>query len=134
MAKLNFTPSEFADFVIAFLLDKMINPDEIIIENEKFTKLINKISGQGAKPLFTKYYLDMTADERMLYKRFKNTIEPGATTMSVIDVKPEKAKVKGSGLTDFAKKAIKMLLLQSGKSEEEVEMLLEQYKEEILNG
>lgn len=134
MAKLNLTPSEFADLVAAFILDKMVNPDEIIIENEDFTKLINRISSQGAKPLFTKYYLDMKADERLSYKRLKTTLEPGATTMSMIEVKPEKAKVAGSGLTNFAKKAIKMLLLQGGKTEEEVDMLLEKYEEEILNG
>jgi hypothetical protein len=135
MAKLNLTPSEFADFVAAFIFDKMVNPDEIIIENEDFTKLINRISSLGSKPHFMKYYLDMTADERLNYKRFKSTIEPGATSKSVIDVKPEQAKVKtGSGLTSFAKKAIKTLLLQSNKSEEEIDMLLEKYEEEILNG
>jgi hypothetical protein len=135
MAKLNLTPSEFADFVASFILDKMINPDEIIIENEDFTKLIEKTSKLGAKPLFMKYYLDMTADQRLYYKRFKSTIEPGATSKSVIDVKPEETKVKsGSGLTNFAKKAIKMLLLQSNKSEEEIDILLEKYEEEILNG
>jgi len=128
------TPSEFSDFVAAFILDKMINPDEVVIENDDFTKLIKKVAGQGAKPLFTKYYLDMSADDRLNYKRFKDTLEPGSNRKSVVEVRPKKIEIKkDSGLTDVARNAIKKLLLQN-TTEENANILLEKYKEEILNG
>jgi hypothetical protein len=83
-----------------------------------------------------KYYLDMKAEDRINYKRFKSTIEPGATTKSIIEVKPESVKISpDSGFTKFAKKMIRMLLLKDGKkTEEEVDILLEEYEKEILNG
>lgn len=128
MAKLVLTTSEFADFVAAFLFDTMLHPDELIVENEKFNDLMKKISKMGAKPYFMKYYLDMSADNRLNYKRFKPTLEPGATTKSVVEVNPsdvKKAPKKKGKLTKIAKSVVKKLLLQQEVSQEEVDILNE---------
>lgn len=136
MANLNLTRSEFADLVVAFLFDTMVNPDDIIIENEKFHELINKIARMGAKPLFMKYYLDMTADDRLSYKKLKRTLETGGTVKSSIQVKPSviKAEPKKSGLANLAKKVVKKLLLQQNVTPDELQLLKEYMEVEEDNG
>ena len=43
MATLNLTPSEFADLTLMFLFDKILHPDEIVDENERFNKFTKDI-------------------------------------------------------------------------------------------
>lgn len=127
MANLNLTKSEFADLVVAFIFDSIVNSDEVVVENQKYHELIDNIARRGAKPLFTKYYLDMSADDRLNYKKLKRTLETGGTTKSVIQVKPSDIKdlPKKGGLAQLAKKVVKKLLLQQTVTEEEVNLLLE---------
>ena len=127
MANLILTRSEFADLVVAFIFDTIVNSDEVVVENEKYHELIDKIARRGAKPLFTKYYLDMKADERLNYKKLKRTLEVGGTTKSMIQIRPEvvKDEPKKKGLATMAKDVVKKLLLQQEISKEEANLLLE---------
>ena len=36
MAKINVTPEEYADVSIAFLLDKLLYPEDVVSGNERF--------------------------------------------------------------------------------------------------
>ena len=126
MAKLNLTTGEFADLMIVFLFDAMVNPDEVIIDNAKFHELVHKMEKMGIKPNLTKYFLDMDANDRLQYKRMKRTLEPGATTKSVIEVNPPDVKVKKkSGLTKMAKTVLKKLILQGEIKPSDQELIIE---------
>ena len=130
MANLNLTPSEFADLVVSFLFDVMVNPGEIVVTNESFQELIQLTGKLGAKPHFMKYYLDLNANDRTNYKRFKRTLEPGAGSKSILTVNPVDVKEpKKDGLTKIAKAVIKKLLLQQTVTPEELQ-LLKEYTEE----
>ena len=81
-----------------------------------------------------KYFLDMSANDRVNYRRFKRTLEIGATTKSVITVNPTDIKDKPkSKLAKVAKAVLKKILLQQNVTKEEVNLLLE-YMEEKDNG
>jgi len=40
MAKLDLTPEQFGDYISALMLDKMINMDDVMSNNEEFTELM----------------------------------------------------------------------------------------------
>ena len=132
MANLNLTPSEFADLVVSFLFDVMVNPGEIVVTNEAFQELIHLTAKLGAQPHFMKYYLDLKANDRTNYKRFKRTLEPGAGSKSVLTVNPVdvKKEPKKSGLAKIAKEVVKKLLLQQTVTPDELQLLKEYTEEE----
>lgn len=121
-ANLVLTPSEFADLVLSFIFDKMVNPDEIVVDNEDFSDIIKKMSKMGAQPLLLKYYLNLSADQRLNYKRIKNSLEIDATAQSQIRIKPEK-HVPESKLKNLAKKVVRKLLKKESLNHEEIELV-----------
>lgn len=126
MAKLNLTTGEFADLMIVFLFDAMVNPEDVIVDNERFHELVHKMDKMGIKPNLTKYFLDMNATERLQYKRMKRTLEPGATTKSVIEINPPDVKIqKKSGLSKIAKTVLKKLILQGEIVPSDQELIIE---------
>ena len=129
MGKINISPSQFEDVIVAFLLDKMIHPEEIAPSNIEFTKLIDDMKGKGMKSKLLQYYLKMDSNLRLYYKRIKPSLEIGATSNSVVNIMPflgpEEVEKKG-----FLKKIVKKLLMKEDINEQERQLLMEEYKDE----
>ena len=70
MASITIKPEEFPDLVVSFLLDKIINSDSIIPENDEFNEYMERIT-RMIEPATLQYYLDMNASQRINYKRIK---------------------------------------------------------------
>ena len=74
MAIINVHPDEFADIVMAYLLD-MIRDEEMRPDNERFEKFIELMDARGMKALTYSAYLNMNTDTRIKYKRMKKAID-----------------------------------------------------------
>lgn len=68
MASIRVTPDEFADFVIAFLLDSMMRSDKVLDENDEYHYIIRKMERAGLKSQLLSYFLDTSAITRGKYK------------------------------------------------------------------
>jgi hypothetical protein len=89
MSKINISPQEFPDIIMAFLFDKMLHPDEIVPGNPEFDRIMKKFKTKGVMTEFRDYYLDMNKDNRRKYKLIKKGLEGDATTSTVIFIQPE---------------------------------------------
>ena len=65
MATLNLTPGEYADITAMFLLDKLLHPNEVIPENERFNKLASDLKSKGVRAPLTNYYLRTDSEMRL---------------------------------------------------------------------
>lgn len=143
MATINLTSSEFGDFVMIYLLDKMLHPKEVSNRNEQFNETIDLLSKRGVKSVLTKYYLNTTSEQRFNYKRIKDTFEDSSGRFDNIRIGPHKAepetkekeKEKEGFLKKTGKKILKKLLGQGPESlsKEELEILNE-FMEKIDGG
>jgi len=124
MAKINVTPDEFCDIVVSFLFDKMLHPDEIVPNNIEFNDLMESMRGKGLRSLFMNYYLSMDSNTRVKYKKIKNIFD-GSNMTSVINIVPERIKVKPEKEKKILKKVIGQLLAHSELEDKEKEMLAE---------
>lgn len=107
MAKLDLTPEQFADYISALMLDKMINMDDVISNNEEFTELMYDFKGMGGKSRLMKMYLDMPSAMRMKYKWTRNTLTGDSNTIHTIRIMPEDKKEKDTEKEGLLKKAIR---------------------------
>lgn len=149
--KINLTPNEFADFVAAFLFDKILN-DDVIPNNEEFNKFSEALEKKGVKPLLMRYYMSMDSDMRINYKRIKDSFTGKEMSMNTINItrsddteKIEEPKGKIAKVKKIAKRvakrviraiAPKILGASDSFSEEDLEkMLVEEIliEEEMLN-
>ena len=73
MAIVDVHPDEFADLVMAYLLD-MVRHDEMRPDNERFTKFIELMESRGMKQVTYEAFLDMNTNTRIKYKRMKDAI------------------------------------------------------------
>ena len=71
--KVDLTPEEWGDFVAIFLLDSMVHED-ILYDNEEFRKLVDNLAGKGAKSVLLKYYLDLPSNQRVDYRRVRDSL------------------------------------------------------------
>ena len=131
MAKINITANEFPNFVVSFLFDKILHPEEIVPGNKEFNKFMEVMAFKGMKPILMKYYLDMDANERLKYKRIKDIFDMTANTSSVINISPsekeiEVKKKKGKMVT----KIIRKLIGASKVSKKEINILNEYIEDE----
>ena len=138
MAKIIVTHNKFADIVIAFLLDKMLHPDDVIPDSELFNEFAEKIKGKGLKSLLMQYYFNMDAIDRVKYKKIKDIFDGTSTDMSVINIIYEKVdkKEKEKEKDGIIKKVIKKLLKREDISseditDEELELLVEGLSREV---
>ena len=127
MAKVSISPEEFGDFVVSFLLDKTIHPEEVIPGNEQFNKFIKDMKGKGIKSPMIQYYLTMDPNMRLYYKRVKPTFE-GSGTNSVIYLMPHMDKEKKK--EGIIKRTIKKLLKRESITKDERNLLMEYVNEE----
>ena len=73
--KINLTIEDFADFTITFLLDKMLNPNTVVTDNDDFNELIDDMTSRGMKSILLRYYLNLSAISKTNYKRSKKTFQ-----------------------------------------------------------
>lgn len=128
MAKVNVTADEFADIVVAFLLDKLLNPEDIIPTNKEFDKYMEKMKLKGMKSVSLTYYLDLDTNLRVAYKRIKDTFEAGKSKNSTIYIYPNKeSKEEDDKKSNMVKRIIKKLLKKEDISKGERNMLVESF-------
>lgn len=89
MAKINISPQEFPDIIMAFLFDKMIHPDEIVPGNKEFDRIMKVFKAKGMVTNLRDYYLEMNKDNRRKYKLIKKPLEADATSTAIINIQPE---------------------------------------------
>ena len=128
MAKVSISPEEFGDFVVSFLLDKTIHPDEVIPGNEHFNKFMKDMKGKGIKSPMIQYYLSMNPNMRLYYKRVKPTLEGDKSSNSVIYLMPHMDKEKKKD--GIIKRTIKKLLKRESITKDERNLLMEYVNEE----
>ena len=109
MAKLDLTPEEFGDYISALMLDKMINMDDVMSNNEEFTELMQDFKGMGGKSKLTKMYLDMPSEMRMKYKWTRKTLTGESNSIHTIRIIPEEKKVKDPEKEGLLRKAIRKI-------------------------
>lgn len=68
MAGIKVKPNEYADITVAFLLDAMMKPDEVLPNNPEFHYIIRKMQKAGLKSQLLSYHLDTLAKTRSKYK------------------------------------------------------------------
>jgi len=130
MAKISISPEEFGDFVVSFLLDKTMYPDEVIPENEQFNKFMKDMKGKGIKSPMIQYYLTMNPNIRLYYKRMKPTFEGDRNSNSVIYLMPQMNKKEKNEKDVIIKRTIKKMLQRESITEKEQNLLLEYIEEE----
>lgn len=111
MAKLDLTPEQFADYIVALMLDKIINMDDVISENKEFTELMEDFKGIGAKSKLMKVYLNMPSEIRMKYKWTRETLTGESNVIHVIRIIPVEDKKEKEGLIKKALNKIKSSIL-----------------------
>jgi hypothetical protein len=119
--------------VIAFFLDKMLHPDKIVPYDTEFNKLVEDMERKGLKSLFLQYYLAMSPNVRLYYKRIKPSFEMGKSTSSVINIIPflesEEDKKELEKKDGFIKRTLKRLLKMEGITDQEKSLLLETFSD-----
>lgn len=90
MANITVTGEEYGNIVIAFLLDAIINP-EVLEGNEEFRSVIEKMESKGMKPILLREFLNMSAAQRIQYKRIKPSFvgKPGRNSILIQNGKEE---------------------------------------------
>jgi len=123
--------------VVAFLLDKMLNTDEIIPENEMFNKLIGQMEGSGMKSRLTQYYLKMDPTMRVYYKRLRDSFDYGRYRQGVVYIMPTEEEIKQFAKKEgILKKIIKKVKsIVTGKTNESLQLTKEEFMliENMLN-
>jgi hypothetical protein len=132
MAKINLTPSEFADFIIPFLLDNILNPDDVLNENNSFSNFISDIEKKGMKPKILKYYIDLDSKTRLKYKKIRKIFTNEKIDNVVINIFSEKKdKEKEDKENNLLKKSIKKLLNMDYNINHEEEKILNEFIKNI---
>lgn len=114
MAKLTQTASEYADFTVLFLLDKLMNMNEVVGPeyNEDFNVLMEIINKKGIRPYLMRYYISMGSGKRIQYKRVKGvfrTDKRSANTVLDIQQDVKKKEDKKGLLARIKDRVIKTL-------------------------
>ena len=130
MASANIKKDEFADFLMAFLLDKILHPDKVLPEHEEFNGLIKKMEQKGLRPLLMYYYMGIEPNVRSKYKMISKTLRGGNKESFMINAKGEVSKKEKSTFKDVVKKALRLIKASRKRSgfplsEEKVDKILD---------
>ena len=79
MASINITKEEWPDLIVAFLLDKMIDGDNVLGENDDFNNLMEIVEKRGLKPYLLHYYMGSDSNVRSKYKSISKSFKTGKT-------------------------------------------------------
>ena len=111
MASINIDKDEFADIVISFLLDNLIN-DEVVPNNEEFESVMNIMRKGGMKSHFLHYYLNTDPMTRGRYKLIKPAFTNKAKGNYSINIKKDnkiKDKRNHSVIKSVVKKSLRLI-------------------------
>lgn len=89
---INVKPDEFADLVMAYLLE-MMRHDELMPDNDRFKDFIDKMNGKGMKQEAYRNYIEMNADTRIKFRRVKDYLFEEGHGTARIEI--------GSGVTPY---------------------------------
>lgn len=111
MATIKITPDEFTDYIIAFLLDKIMDDDESMVGNEEFNEIIKKMKLSGMEPFLLRYFIRSSVILRSKYKSSKEIFNKnGKIDKSVINIQKDLNKKNDTNsVADKIKKALKMV-------------------------
>ncbi len=141
MAAINIGKDEYADIVIAFLLDNLMN-EEVIPNNERFDAVMDIMKKGGMKSHFLHYYLNTDPMVRGRYKLIKPAFTNKASGNYTINIKKDKSikssdKKKSDSLTKtVVKKALRLIKSHKKRygnliTEDVIDRLVEKAIEEI---
>jgi len=125
MATLNLTSTEFADIAMIWLLDQVMNPEQV--QEGKFKDFLEKHSSKIKTPLI-KYYLDTRGEPRVMYKRIKGVFDGSDKSIQQIRIGPDEEIKK----LDKAKKGIVSKLIKKIIAKEQLTIEDEQMLKEII--
>jgi len=101
--KVNVSQNQFCDLVVSFLLDKVMNPESVVPDNELFNEFIDGLKKGGLRPKAVSYYMEMGAEMRVKYKLLKPVLI-GKTEQSQIYIKYEEPEEKPEKKTNIMTK------------------------------
>lgn len=84
--KIRISPEEFADFVVSFIFDKMVNEEEVLPDYEEFNELVETMLNKGMKSFILKYYLNMSSQQRVDYKRIRDAFTTDKQDIFTINI------------------------------------------------
>lgn len=87
MSKIIVDREEFTYLIISFLLDNILHEDDMIIENEDWLKIMNKMKLGGLKAHLMQAYVRMDTARRVDYKRIKNVFYEDSNQSYRISIK-----------------------------------------------
>jgi hypothetical protein len=110
MAGIKVTPNQYADVTIAFLLDAMMKPDEVLPNNPEFHYIIKKMQKAGLKSQLMSYYLDTSSITRGKYKVVRKSFTGKSDNNNIQITKSPDTKIP-----DDAKTTIRNIVKQTLK-------------------
>ena len=146
MSRINVTNKTYPNFVIAYLFDKLLHPDDVSVGNELFDKFVIQLRHKGFLPLIRDYYLSMDSQDRLKYKLIKDAFEAITTSNAVIQIVPEKfekkpdtakqqnKKIKGGVIRRMLKKLVANKEIEKSDFDylmEEWKYLIEDFEENL---
>ena len=82
--RINVTPSEFADIICIFLLQKLLHPDEVVFENEPFNKIMDIMNNKGMRSQLLQHFLSLPSHTRVKYKFIAKSFTYDTNETSII--------------------------------------------------
>lgn len=129
MPRVTLSQEEFADFVILFLLDKMLNEDEVVTKNEAFNEIIDDMERKGLRTKFLAYFFDVDSNQRVDYKRIKKGFTNRSTTDTMILV----SKTKTDLFENMLRYVIKKITGKNNINEEKFQQFKGLIEKEFLS-
>jgi hypothetical protein len=136
MASANIKKDEVPDFLMAFLLDKLLHPKDVMPGHEEFNELAKKMEQKGLRPLLMYYYMGIEPNVRSKYKMVSKTFKGGNKESFLLNAKGEVEKLEKekSGFKGLVKKALKLIKASRKRSgfplsEEKVDKILDKLYE-----
>jgi hypothetical protein len=117
MSKITVTPDEFVDFVISFLLNKMIHKKEMLGDNERFNDIVERMERGGLKSHLLQAFLKFDSQQRMQFKRIKDVFEGKDNVRNTIDILPDRTSkekaFRNKGDNSFLNEIIKRVIKEA---------------------
>ena len=131
--KFNFSPDEFVDFIVMFLLDVMSNKDmQVLKTSNKLKALTTKLISLGFKPVLLLLFFTIDATTRTKYRQFRDVFDRKSSNQHSIFISQDAEylkKIKDKKDINKIKKAINttLKLITSGRtiSQRDLELIQE---------
>lgn len=127
MATLNINISEFEVLILTFLLDAVMNSEQI--ESDILKKFV-KENGSKIRTQLTKAYLDSDSENRFKYKRIRGVFDGSDKSIQQIRITPDKVGEIENKKDGMIKKILKKVLKKEELSINDINMI----KEELNKG